>query len=61
MLVWLIKHYLAVRKEALETTKDNPIDNEEAIELIVMSTVALVVVTFVYFTELKSHLNSFYQ
>lgn len=36
-------------------------DDEELVELLVMYSVALTVVSFVYFTELKSHLNTLYQ
>lgn len=61
MFVSLLKHYLAQRKETVVLTEDADIADEEAIELLIMYTVALLVVSFVYFTELKTHLSAFYQ
>lgn len=61
MFVTLLKHYLAQRKESLLCTEETKIDDEAGVELLLMYSVALVVVSFVYFTELKSHLSALYQ
>lgn len=61
MFVSLLKHYMAERKVTEKLTEEDKLNDEEAIELLIMYSVALLVVSFVYFTELKSSLSAFYQ
>lgn len=61
MFVSLLKHYMAERKVTEKLSEEDKLNDEEAIELLIMYSVALLVVSFVYFTELKSSLSAFYQ